>query len=368
MKPQDMADSADTPLAQYEADISEQGFHADEAQRSVVMKLQALHQRLTQSQSVRWWKWRRREAVAGLYIWGSVGRGKTYLMDIFYETLPIREKKRLHFHRFMHYVHEQLRARQGEKNPLHAIARDFSRQARVLCFDEFFVSDIGDAMILATLLETLFREGVTLVATSNRVPDGLYEDGLQRDRFLPAIALIKSHTEVINLDGDTDYRLRLLEQAALYHFPLDTDAETFLQDRFASLSAEHGHCLENSFLLVEKRSIPVRKLCENTVWFEFTDLCGGPRSTTDYIEIAKEYHTVMLSGVRAMDGASDDLARRFINMVDEFYDRGVKLIMTAEVPIAELYADGRLGFEFERTRSRLLEMQSRDYLALPHQA
>ncbi len=359
---------ADTPLAQYEADSAEHGFQVDAAQRLVVMELEALHQRLVQSQSARWRAWRQRKAVRGLYLWGSVGRGKTYLMDIFFETLPIKEKKRVHFHRFMQYVHEELRTRQGGKNPLRAIARDFSRQVRVLCFDEFFVSDIGDAMILATLLESLFHEGITLVATSNRVPDRLYEDGLQRDRFLPAIALIKAHTQVINLGGDTDYRLRLLEQAALYHFPLDAEAEAFLQDRFSVLSAEHGHPVENSFLLVASRRIPVRKLCEDMVWFDFAHLCEGPRSTADYIEIAREYHTVVLAGVKAMDATHDDVARRFINMVDEFYDRGVKLIMTAEVPIKALYAGGRLEFEFERTRSRLLEMQSHDYLALPHQA
>jgi cell division protein ZapE len=235
-------------------------------------------------------------------------------------------------------------------------------------FDEFFVTDITDAMILATLLGTLFEEGVTLVATSNIVPDELYRDGLQRARFVPAIALLKQHTRVLNVDGGTDYRLRLLEQAELYHCPLGPTSDAFLTERFATLETEHGDHRENVDIQIEGRSIHARKITDDVAWFEFRGLCDGPRSQNDYIELAREYHTVLLANVERMGVATDDIARRFINLVDEFYDRGVKLILTAEVPIEDIYAGGRLEFEFARTRSRLLEMQSREYLARPHRA
>ena len=360
-----------TPFEQYQRDLTRPDFHPDVAQARAVDALQDLYERLLADAARRqglFGKLRRPQSQTGLYLWGGVGRGKTYLMDVFFESLPFADKSRMHFHRFMQHIHREMRARQGEKNPLEGIARDFARRARVLCFDEFFVTDITDAMILATLLGTLFEEGVTLVATSNIVPDELYRDGLQRARFLPAIALLKQHTRVLNVDGGTDYRLRLLEQAELYHCPLGPAADDFLAERFATLETDHGEHRENVDIQIEGRPIAVRKVADDVGWFEFRALCDGPRSQNDYIELAREFHTVLLANVERMGVATDDLARRFINLVDEFYDRGVKLIITAEVPIEDIYAGGRLEFEFARTRSRLLEMQSHEYLARPHRA
>lgn len=309
-----------------------------------------------------------RTPVKGLYFWGGVGRGKTYLVDTFFEALPFKEKVRTHFHRFMKRVHEEMKTLPGEKNPLTIIAKRFSDEARVICFDEFFVSDITDAMILGTLMEELFKNGVTLVATSNIVPDGLYKDGLQRARFLPAIALIKQNTEIVNVDSGVDYRLRHLEQAELFHFPLNEAAHESLRKSFRALTPECTQAVENDKLMIENREIIALRTCDDVAWFEFRQLCDGPRSQNDYIEIAREFHTVLISGVERMGAGSDDRARRFINLVDEFYDRGVKLVVAAETPIEDLYAGGRLEFEFERTRSRLLEMQSQDYLAREHLA
>jgi cell division protein ZapE len=360
-----------TPFDQYQRDLARPDFHHDVAQARAVDALQDLYQRLLADAERRrglLGKLRRPQSQTGLYMWGGVGRGKTYLMDVFFESLPFADKERMHFHRFMQHIHREMRARQGEKNPLDGIARDFARRARVLCFDEFFVTDITDAMILATLLGTLFEEGVTLVATSNIVPDDLYRDGLQRSRFLPAIALLKQHTRVLNVDGGIDYRLRLLEQAELYHCPLGLASDAFLTERFATLETDHGDHRENVDVQIEGRPIHARKIADDVAWFEFRALCDGPRSQNDYIELAREYHTVLLANVERMGVATDDIARRFINLVDEFYDRGVKLIITAEVPIEDIYAGGRLEFEFARTRSRLLEMQSHEYLARPHRA
>lgn len=360
-----------TPLAQYQRDLTRPDFHHDVAQARAVDALQDLYERLLADGERRkglFGKLRKPQSQVGLYMWGGVGRGKTYLMDVFFESLPFADKERMHFHRFMQYVHREMRARQGEKNPLDGIARDFAKRARVLCFDEFFVTDITDAMILATLLGTLFDEGVTLVATSNIVPDQLYRDGLQRARFLPAIALLNQHTKVLNVDGGTDYRLRLLEQAELYHCPLGAGADAFMTERFATLCTEHGVVQEEVDVQIEGRAIRAHRVSDDVAWFEFRALCDGPRSQNDYIELAREYHTVLLANVERMGVATDDIARRFINLVDEFYDRSVKLIISADVPIEDIYAGGRLDFEFARTRSRLLEMQSHEYLSRPHRA
>ena len=358
-----------TPLQHYQQDLQSPGIFHDPAQERAIKVLDFLHHELVARRRERatlLGRLRKPRPEQGVYMWGGVGRGKTWLMDIFFESLPFPEKQRMHFHRFMQHVHRELRARQGTRNPLREIAREFARDSQVLCFDEFFVTDITDAMILGTLLEGLFDEGVTLVATSNIEPDGLYRDGLQRARFLPAIDLLKRYTRVLNVDGGTDYRLRLLQQAELYHCPLGDVAEAYLNERFATLEPEHGRHRENTTVKIEGRKIPIRKASDDVVWFQFRDLCDGPRSQTDYIEIAREFHTVLLANVERMGAGSDDVARRFVNMVDEFYDRGVKLIITAEVPIDDLYAGGRLDFEFERTRSRLLEMQSSEYLACEH--
>ena len=266
----------------------------------------------------------------------------------------------------MKRVHEELTQLEGEKNPLTIIAKRFAEEARVICFDEFFVSDITDAMILGGLFEELFGHGVTLVATSNIIPDGLYKDGLQRARFLPAIALINEHTEVVNVDSGIDYRLRALEQAELYHWPLTAEVDAALDASFNSLLHGKVEVKENSPLVIEKREIVARKVGDDVAWFDFRAVCDGPRSQNDYIELGKIFSTVILSKVEQMDTYHEDVARRFINLVDEFYDRNVKLIISAEVALTELYKGTRLAFEFERTESRLLEMQSQEFLEREH--
>jgi cell division protein ZapE len=302
--------------------------------------------------------------VRGLYFWGGVGRGKTFLMDLFYEELPIKQKKRLHFHRFMREVHRKLNDFQGESNPLKKVAASFAGQARVICFDEFFVSDITDAMLLAGLLDEMFKLGVTLVATSNVEPDHLYENGLQRRKFLPAIELLNTHTLVHNMDGGLDYRLRALESAEIYHFPLDDAAETGLQAAFRSISPDEGRAAV--VLPIEGRDIATRRCGDGVAWFEFAALCDGPRSQNDYIELARLFQTVLIGNVPRFGEQKEDQARRFISLVDEFYDRSVKLILSAESPILELYHGRRLAFEFQRTESRLQEMQSKEYLSRQH--
>jgi cell division protein ZapE len=236
----------------------------------------------------------------------------------------------------------------------------------VICFDEFFVSDITDAMILGGLMEELFNLGVTLVATSNIVPDDLYKDGLQRQRFLPVIDLLKQNTCVLNVDGGVDYRLRVLERAEIYHYPLDSGANESLLSSFMQLAPDIETITEGELVEIEGRELKSVRCDDDIVWFEFAELCDGPRSQNDYIEIAREYHAVLLSNVPVLGGSKEDQARRFVNLVDEFYDRNVKLIISAAAPIVELYSGGRLSFEFERTQSRLLEMQSHEYLARPH--
>lgn len=366
-----------SPLQRYRQDLQTSGFSQDAAQQLAVDKLESLYHCLIEIEG-RGSRLSRRKLLAylgvdrptepakGLYFWGGVGRGKTYLMDIFYEGLPFQRKLRVHFHRFMRRVHQELKTLDGQKNPLEIVAKRLAREAQVICFDEFFVSDITDAMILAGLLEGLFKRGVTLVATSNIVPDGLYKDGLQRARFLPAIALVNQYTEVVNVDGGTDYRLRSLEQAELYHWPLDDQADSSLKTSFNRLVPDVNEVVENMALEVEGRDIAARYHAEDVVWFDFMALCDGPRSQNDYIELAMEYHAVLLSDVPELTQAREDQARRFINLVDEFYDRSVKLIISAAKPIHELYSGERLRFEFERTQSRLLEMQSHAYLARAH--
>jgi cell division protein ZapE len=308
----------------------------------------------------------------GLYFWGGVGRGKTYLMDMFYDSVPGEAKLRIHFHRFMRRVHHELTDLDGVKNPLERVADKIAAEASLICFDEFFVSDITDAMILAGMFEALFARGVCLVATSNIAPDELYKDGLQRARFLPAIALVKAHTEVLNVDGGVDYRLRTLEQAQLYYTPLDQGADISLMSSFERLAPNKEGTEVNIEvdvpIEIEGRYIQSRYLADDVVWFDFNALCDGPRSQNDYIELAKEFHTVLISDVPQMGRDNEDRARRFIHLVDEFYDRNIKLVLSAEVELFDLYASGRLAFEFQRTCSRLQEMQSHDYLAAAHRA
>ena len=334
------------------------------------------------------------DPVRGLYLWGGVGRGKTFLIDLFFDGLPMSDmaaegrtdvprprsgsgggrpqgrrwgedgKRRTHFHRFMREVHAQLRAHAGERDPLAAIAKQWRATLRVLVLDEFFVTDIGDAMLLARLLDRLFAEGVVLVTSSNIEPSGLYHDGLQRARFLPAIALIEQHCAVVHLDSPHDYRLRALTKSPVYRAPLDAQSDAWLATRWDDLSRGSPH--EAGPLVVDGRPIPVRGLAEGEAWFDFEALCEGPRGTADYIEVAREFHTVLLGGIPRMDKQRDDAARRFVHLIDELYDRHVNLVCTADAAPQDLYAGERLRGAFERTASRLIEMQSAEYLAREH--
>ncbi|MDO6746856.1 cell division protein ZapE [Gilvimarinus sp. 1_MG-2023] len=360
-----------SPVGRYQHDLKSEGFQYDAAQEQAVLHLQRLYERL-QRPRVGPGFWAKLTGKAklepekGLYFWGGVGRGKTYLMDNFYESLPFEQKMRVHFHRFMRRIHRELKSLAGQKNPLEQVAENIAAEAKVICFDEFFVSDITDAMMLAGLLDGLFRRGVTLVATSNIEPEGLYKDGLQRARFLPAIALLERHTQVVNVDGGVDYRLRALEQAELYYTPLDANAEVGLDGAFARLCPPGAEVRYRQRLEVEGRHLLAERVADDVAWFNFGQLCDGPRSQNDYIELAREFHAVIVSDVPQLGRERDDQTRRFINLVDEFYDRNVKLVLSVAVPLTELYAGGRLTFEIERTQSRLLEMRSHDYLARPH--
>ena len=355
-----------TPRQRYAADLAKPGFVKDAAQAKAVAALDILYHHLL-THHVAWWQRLLGQSEAppkGLYLWGAVGRGKTYLMDCFYECLPFPEKRRLHFHHFMQMVHTQLKALPDQEDPLRVVAKHFSEQARVLCFDELFVSDIGDAMLLGRLFQYLFADGVTLVATSNVAPDNLYKDGLQRERFLPAIKSLKQHVYVLHLDGSHDYRLRHLEKTRLYYVPAGAEADAHLQAFFAHLAG--GVHAGTEPLLINDREIPVNQHADGVVWFGFTDICGGPRSAADYIEIARAYHTVLISDIPVLNHDLEDEARRFVALVDEFYDRRVKLAVSAAVPLEQLYTGKRLAIEFQRTLSRLTEMQSRQYLSAPH--
>lgn len=357
----------------YENHLADHGHVRDPAQAQIVELLADLQDRLLAAPQRKRGlaKFLSRErngatGVTGLYLWGGVGRGKTFLMDLFFESLAIGAKRRAHFHRIMKDVHERLRALGDIEDPLAAVARDMAAEARVLCFDEFFVSDIGDAMILGRLLRGLFENGVTLVATSNTRPDELYRDGLQRQQFLPAIAALNTHTRVVELTGDTDYRLKLLQQAGTYLTPDDDSARARLRDFFRESASSQVE--EDQELEINGRVLRARRRAKGIAWFDFSELCDGPRSHADYIEIARWYPTIVLSGVPELDEFKENQARRFIGLVDEFYDRHVKLIVSAERPPDMLYSGNRLRFEFERTVSRLIEMQSMEYLHLPHLA
>lgn len=358
----------------YEESLQRDSHDRDTAQEAIVAELEQLQQRLhkpTAHKRGLLGLFRRRDAtpqtgVRGLYIWGGVGRGKTFLMDLFFETLAVQAKRRIHFHRMMHDIHRRLAALGDVEDPLDQVAEDIAADTRVLCFDEFFVSDIGDAMILGRLLDGLFRRGVTLVATSNSAPDELYRDGLQRQRFLPAIEMLQQHCNIVHMHSGIDYRLRLLQQAGTYLSPDDAAATRKLQhyfDEAASSEVRSAHTLS-----VNGRDILARASAKGIVWFDFEQICDGPRSQNDYIEIARWYPTVIVSGVPVLDETLENQARRFIALVDEFYDRRVKLIICAAADISDLYRGTRLEFEIERTVSRLVEMQSTEYLSAPHLA
>jgi cell division protein ZapE len=358
----------------YRQQLKERGFRADAAQEAAVEALNDLRQRLLKKKrapasgaSLLLSKLGKRKPVKperGLYMWGGVGRGKTWLMDLFFQSLPFDARRRRHFHRFMHDVHAQLKQLSNQESPLETVAETIAADTRVLCFDEFFVSDIADAMILGTLLDALFRRGVSLVATSNVPPKDLYKHGLQRERFLPAIKLLEDNTRVLPVDGGTDYRLRQLTQAGTYIDSTEAQADGRLTALFDDLS-DSDPC-EGGTVEIEGRSIPVVKESDNVIWFEFEALCEGPRSQNDYIEIAREYQSVIVSHVPVLTAQRENAARRFIALVDELYDRHVNLIVSAAARPEGLYQGDRLGFEFQRTISRLAEMQSEEYLASEH--
>ena len=358
-----------SPQAWYRELIRKPGFVADPAQQEAVQQLEWLHLELLDFKTYRQKPFMktfgRRLPPKGLYLYGGVGRGKSLLMDGFYAHIPYRRKRRVHFHHFMHEVHAELNRLNQEEDPLAKVAAGIARKVRLLCFDEFHVNDIADAMILGRVLEELFRRGVVLVMTSNYAPDDLFKNGLQRERFLPAIELIKQNLSVIDVDGGVDYRLRAFEKFSVYHTPLSAGAEAKLTDAFAMVAGEIAH---SRTVTIHERPIPVKQCATGAVWFEFLDICAGPRSQLDYLEIAQEYHTVLVSHIPQLKPAQSNEARRLTWLVDVFYDHRVKLMVSAAVAPQRLYSDGLRSDEFERTVSRLLEMQTREYLSLPHLA
>ncbi len=349
----------------YLTELQERGYTSDPAQLRAVQVLEACARE--------WAKFREQRSNAfkklinrppiprGVYMYGGVGRGKSFLMDCFYSAVPLKRKTRLHFHEFMREVHRELASMQGTVNPLNLLAKRMAEKYRLICFDEFHVSDVTDAMILDRLLKALFEQGVGFVTTSNFKPDDLYPNGLHRDRILPAIALLNARLNVINVDNGTDYRGRTMEQLALYHTPLDEAAQVAMQDAFDRLAETQD---EDPVLQIEARKIHAQRKAGGLVWFDFKTLCGGPRSQNDYLEIATQFHTVLLSDVPNMPPRMAAEARRFTWLVDVLYDRRVKLILSAAVPVEQLYTEGLMVTEFARTVSRLNEMQSSEFLAL----
>ena len=359
-----------TLAALYRSESARLGYIADPAQELVVGKLDLLREQLIAPRPKEGLlktlisRKRAERGIRGLYIYGGVGRGKTWLMDLFFQSLPFKDKQRSHFHRFMQSVHDELKKHPDEANPLEHVADKVAKRARILCFDELFVADIADAMLLGTLFRALFERGVTLVATSNVAPDDLYKNGLQRSRFLPAIRALKEHTQVVHIAAGTDYRLRVLERATTWFESGSLEQASALEALFTDVAGEQGE--SEAILALNHRRLRTRRKADDAVWFTFKELCDGPRGQADYIELAKCYHTVFLSEVPVLTSEHENQARRFISLVDEFYDRAVKLIVSAAAPINELYRGNKLKFEFERTQSRLVEMQSQQYLAREH--
>ena len=397
------------PLERYYKQLEQQGFVVDTAQQHAVEQLDHLYVQLQQPKQP--WKGKlslaTKEPIKGLYLWGDVGRGKTFLMDLFYESLPDERKLRLHFHRFMARIHKELNTESGHADPLKLIAKRLAKECKVLCFDEFFVSDIGDAMILGRLFTALFENGLILVATSNIPIERLYWNGLQRQRFEPAIQLLLQQTEEIHLNGDEDHRLRHLQHQQTYFLSSETQFKILFQELTEPPTEQTvaSTTIQENFqedipstpaLLVCKRPIDVIELSSHVVWFNFDALCNGPRSPLDYIELASRFSSILVSGIPLLGGEcrgwikargtedgsfettetgerklsyarQDDPARRFISLVDEFYDRRVNLYLSADVPLEYLYSGGSLSFEFKRTYSRLVEMQSMEYLTSVHQ-
>ena len=361
-------DGSMSPLAWYRAASQQDGFIHDPVQETAVGMLDALWHELVDFKTKRnrflGRSLRRPEVPQGLYFWGGVGRGKSFLMDAFFTCVPYRRKRRVHFHHFMAEVHNQLRSLSKEADPLVTVAERIAQTTRLLCFDEFHVSDIADAMILSRLLSELFRHGVIMVLTSNYPPDQLYPNGLQRNNFLPAIALLQQNLAVFNLDGGNDYRLRELTREPLFMVPAGADSDARMEAMFDRLTAgapESPHQIE-----IQGRKLMVKRHAPGVIWFDFATLCGGPRSQTDYLDIAGEYHTVFVSGIPRLSANDASPARRLTWLVDVFYDHRVKLVASCAVEIDDIYTEGVQASEFFRTASRLTEMQSSSYLELPH--
>ena len=347
----------------YRQALAQRGYTPDAAQEAAIERLQVFHDEwinFKKARSSRLKKLFRRPPVPrGVYLWGGVGRGKSFIMDAFYLTVPIKRKTRLHFHEFMRGVHAQLKEVRGQEDPLDEVARRIAKRYRLICFDEFHVSDVADAMILYKLLLGLFEHGTSFVMTSNYVPSALYPDGLHRDRILPAIRLIEERMDILNVDTGVDYRRRSLEQVRLYLSPLSEETTAELQANFERLA---DTAPVEPVLEVENRQLRAIALAGSIVWFDFATLCGTPRSQNDYLELAGRFHTVILSDVPRMTSRQASEARRFTWLIDVFYDHKVKLIMSAECAPEELYTDGPMSNEFHRTVSRIVEMQSREYL------
>jgi cell division protein ZapE len=362
-----------TPGERYQDGIAGHRWESDPAQLPVIAEFDRLHAALCAPEPAAGGLFGRlrnilgnepRKTVRGLYLWGSVGRGKTFLMDLFVSSLAPGLALRRHFHRFMLEVHAMMRELGERQNPLDEVAERLAAKCRVLCLDEFLVSDIGDAMILAGLLDGLFARGVTLVTTSNTPPSGLYKDGLQRARFLPAIAAIEAQCVVHEMISPRDWRLRALSQASVYMVPPGAEAERSLARIFTGQA--QGEAVDGGSIMLNNREIPVRKRAENIVWFDFAALCEGPRAVADYIALARTYPAVIISNVPQFTVYSENEAKRFVLLVDEFYDRHVKLVLSAAAPITDLYDGNKVRAEFGRTESRLIEMQSEDYLGRDH--
>jgi len=377
-------------LSSYQASIDAGEITSDPSQKVIIVELQEVFDRLIKSSTLRSQSsafefsfsnifFNKTESVTpsvinrGLYIWGGVGRGKTHLVDLFYKVIPIERKMRLHFHRFMQLVHEELNQLDGVSDPLNVIAKSFSKKARLLVLDEILVNDITDAMLLGTLFKYLFENGVVLITTSNMPPDELYKNGLQRERFKPAIALLEQYTKVLEISGKVDYRLQLLSQRDLYlivdgSLPKEEAKQKSYQQllkRFEEISAIHFH-QDRQDIIINGREIPVEMWADGVVWFSFEQICNSPRSTADYSQIATIYHTVLISDIPIMDNEMNDAARRFTNMIDIFYDFHVNLIVSAHAKPENLYTSNKLKDEFKRTASRLKEMQSKEYLQAKH--
>ncbi|NHQ86503.1 cell division protein ZapE [Iodobacter sp. HSC-16F04] len=359
-----------SPKAWYQGLSASPSFIPDPAQAEAIERLDALYHQLLLFKTKRSRLFGKSllpqpDLPRGLYFWGGVGRGKSFLMDAFYAALPYKRKKRLHFHQFMQEVHHELRQLKSETDPLAAVASKIAKSVRVLCFDEFHVSDIADAMILGRLMEHLFKRGVVLVTTSNYPPDGLYPHGLQRNNFLPTIALLNSTLDVFNLDGGHDYRMRTLTQARTYLTPNTAESSAELDALFSAMATSKDGAPQ---LKIEGRTIKAKRVAAGVVWFDFFAICGDTRGQADYLQIAHTYHTVIVSDIPKLASNQASEARRFTWLVDVFYDHRVKLIISAEVPADDLYQDGVQASEFFRTASRLTEMQAEEYLALPHQS